>query len=70
MYIDNLHHLRYAVRWKSMKNGKSTIGFSFTTMLQHTGRFWSRILAKNNVTTLEHPPYSPDLIPVDFYLFH
>jgi len=25
--------------------------------------------AKNNVTTLEHPLYSPDLAPVDFYLF-
>jgi hypothetical protein len=39
-------------------------------MLQHTGRFWSRIfLAKNNVTTLEHSPYSPDLAPPDFCLF-
>jgi len=26
-------------------------------------------LAKNNVTMLEHSPYSPDLVPVDFYLF-
>jgi histone-lysine N-methyltransferase SETMAR len=26
-------------------------------------------LAKNNVTTLEHPPYTPDLAPDDFYLF-
>ena len=26
-------------------------------------------LAKNNVTTLEHPPHSPDLVPVEFYLF-
>jgi transposase len=26
-------------------------------------------LAKNNVTTLEHPPLSPDLDPPDFYLF-
>jgi hypothetical protein len=26
-------------------------------------------LAKNNVTTLEHPAYSPDLAPVDFYMF-
>jgi len=25
-------------------------------------------LAKNNVTTLELPPYSPDLAPADFYL--
>jgi histone-lysine N-methyltransferase SETMAR len=26
-------------------------------------------LAKSNVTTLKHPPYSPDLTPADFYLF-
>jgi len=25
------------------KNGEQTPGFSFTTILQHTGRFWSRI---------------------------
>jgi hypothetical protein len=39
-------------------------------MLQHTGRFWSRIsLATNNMTALEHPPYSLDTAPADFYLF-
>jgi histone-lysine N-methyltransferase SETMAR len=26
-------------------------------------------LAKNNVTTLEHPPNSPDLAVTDIYLF-
>jgi hypothetical protein len=26
-------------------------------------------LAENNVTTLEHPPYSLDLAAADFYLF-
>ena len=26
-------------------------------------------LSKNNVTTLDHPQYSPDLAPADFYLF-
>jgi len=26
-------------------------------------------LAKNSVTALEHPPYSPDLASADFYLF-
>jgi hypothetical protein len=28
------------------------------------------LLAKNNVTTLEHFAYSPDLAQDDFYLFH
>jgi hypothetical protein len=27
------------------------------------------LLAKNNVTTLEHPPHWPDLAAADFYLF-
>jgi len=28
---------------KAQKNGEKTVGFSFTIMLQHTGRFWSSI---------------------------
>ena len=26
-------------------------------------------LAKHRITVLEHPPYSPDLTPCDFFLF-
>jgi len=32
------------------------------------GGLFKDILAKSNVTTLEHPPYSPDLVPSDFSL--
>jgi hypothetical protein len=47
-----------------------SIGFSFMTLLQHIGQFWSRdFIVKNNVTTLEHLPYSSDLAAADFYLF-
>ncbi|GFV81807.1 putative mariner transposase [Trichonephila clavipes] len=28
-----------------------------------------RFLAKHSIPVLEHPPYSPDLAPCDFYLF-
>jgi len=28
-----------------------------------------RYLAKNNIPVTEHPPYSPDLAPCDFFLF-
>jgi hypothetical protein len=31
--------------------------------------FGQGILSKENVTTLEHPPYSPDLAPADLHLF-
>jgi len=44
---------------KVPKIGKPHFGFPFTTMLQHTGRIWS----KDNVTTMEN------LAPTDFYMF-
>ena len=42
IYIDILRHVRDAQN-KITKNAEPTVGFYFTTMLQHTGRFWSRI---------------------------
>ncbi|UYV73796.1 hypothetical protein LAZ67_11000937 [Cordylochernes scorpioides] len=35
----------------------------------HSSIIVRRFLAKNNVCVLNHPPYSPDLAPCDFYLF-
>ncbi|XP_067942994.1 protein GVQW3-like [Watersipora subatra] len=35
----------------------------------HTSLMVRQYLAKNKVTVLNHPPYSPDLAPCDFYLF-
>jgi hypothetical protein len=32
--------------------------------------FGQGFLSKNNVTKLEHPPYSPDLAEADFYVFY
>jgi len=43
IYIDIFRRLRYAIRSNRLENGKPTAGFSFTTMPQHTDRFWSRI---------------------------
>ncbi|UYV68744.1 hypothetical protein LAZ67_6000635 [Cordylochernes scorpioides] len=36
---------------------------------RHSSLIVRRFLAKNNVCVLNHPPYSPDLAPCDFYLF-
>jgi hypothetical protein len=35
----------------------------------HTALGMREFLAKNKITTMDHPPYSPDLAPCDFYLF-
>jgi len=35
----------------------------------HTSNAVRELLAQNNITTLPHPPYSPDLAPCDFFLF-
>ena len=37
--------------------------------LAHRSFKVSQFLAKNNMTALPHPPYSPDLAPCDFFLF-
>ena len=70
MYTDNLCCLRDAVRRKHQEKRGTNSCFP----LHYNGpAHWSVLvkdsLAKNNVKTLEHPPYSPDLAPADFYLF-
>ena len=35
----------------------------------HTSLSICQFLAERNIATLEHPPYSPDLAPCDFFLF-
>jgi len=35
----------------------------------HTALNVQQFLAKNNMTVIPHPPYSPDLAPCDFFLF-
>ncbi|GBM62863.1 hypothetical protein AVEN_274544-1 [Araneus ventricosus] len=35
----------------------------------HTATLVKRFLAEHGATELSHPPYSPDLLPTDFFLF-
>ena len=35
----------------------------------HNALSIGQFLAERNVTVLDHPPYSPDLVPCDFFLF-
>ena len=57
---------------KEQTCGKRGHGCFFTTMHQLIMP-WDleirKFLAKNNIAVLEHPPYSPDLAPCDFFLF-
>jgi hypothetical protein len=48
-YIKILHRSRDAVRMKRLENGEPTVGFTFTTMLQHTGQFWRRISQQRTI---------------------
>jgi hypothetical protein len=45
------------------------IGFSTMTALQITRLSVKQFLTKKLVTEMEHPPFSPDLTPNDFWLF-
>jgi len=70
LYMDTFSHLRDAVRRKCSENWRTNIWF----LLHNTAPAqWSvlvkHFLAKNNVRTLQHPPYSPDVAAADFYLF-
>jgi len=43
MYIDILRRLRMPSEGNATKNGETAVGFSLTTLLQYTNRFWSKI---------------------------
>jgi len=69
-YIDNLHCLRDVVRRKYPEKWRTNICY---LPCDKDPAHWSVLvndfLTKNNVTTLEHLPYLPDLAPADFYPF-
>jgi histone-lysine N-methyltransferase SETMAR len=70
MYINILRRLRDAVRRKRCEKWRNNSWFLCDNASAHRSVLVNDFLAKNNVTTLEHPPYSPDLAPADLYLFH
>jgi len=37
--------------------------------LSHNATIVKQSLAQRKVTVLDHPPYSPDLAPADYFLF-
>ena len=70
MYMDILRRPRDAVRRKRPEKWRTNSRF----LLHHNAPAHRSVLvrdflAKNNVTTLEHPPYARDLASADCYLF-
>ena len=59
---------------REIRNQKPTVGTSKTRILHdnassHKTGLIVAFLEQNNINTVSHPPYSPDLVPCDFWLF-
>ena len=69
MYIEILCCLRDAVTRKCPEKWRTNSGFHLHDIAPaHQSVLVKGFLAKNNVTSLEHNPYSPNMAPADFYL--
>lgn len=70
LYLEILRRLRDAIRRKRPEKWASNNWVLLhDNAPAHRSLLVRNYLAKHNVTTLEHPPYSPDLAPADFFLF-
>ncbi|GBO02642.1 hypothetical protein AVEN_231878-1 [Araneus ventricosus] len=65
LYLEILKRLRDAIRRKRPEKWATNNWFLLD---QNAPPHRSLIVKKYLVTTLQHPPYSPDLAPADFYI--
>ena len=69
-YCDVLRRLRENVRRKRAQKWRNqNLIIHNDNVPAHRSFKVSLFLAKNNMTLIPHPPYSPDLAPCDFFLF-
>ena len=69
-YCDVLRRLRENVRRKRPQKWQSqNLIIHHDNAPAHRSFKVSQFLAKNNMTVVPHPPYSPNLVPCDFFLF-
>jgi len=67
MYVAILQRLRDAVRWKCPEKWRTNGWFLLhDNAPAHRSVLIKEFLETNNVTTLEHPPYSSFLAAADF----
>ncbi|GBM21483.1 hypothetical protein AVEN_249913-1 [Araneus ventricosus] len=70
LYLEILKRLRDAIRRKRPEKWATNDCFLLhDNDPPHYALIVKKYLARHSVTTLEHPPYSPDLEPAEFYLF-
>jgi hypothetical protein len=70
MCIDILRRLRNAVKRKRPEKWRKHNWFLLDDNAPaHRSVSLKDFIPNDKVTALEHPPYSPDLAAVDFYLF-
>ncbi|GBL81888.1 hypothetical protein AVEN_50488-1 [Araneus ventricosus] len=70
LYLEILKRLRDAIRRKRPEKWATNDWFLLCDNAPpHRALIVKKYLARHSVTTLEHPPYSPDIEPADFYLF-
>ena len=69
-YCDALRRLRENVRCKRPQKWQNqNLIIHHDNAPAHRSFKVSQFLAKNNMTVIPHPPYSPDLAPCDFFVF-
>ncbi|GBN31099.1 hypothetical protein AVEN_48528-1 [Araneus ventricosus] len=69
LYMEILKRLRDAIRRKLPEKGATNDWFLLhDNAPPHRALIVKKYLARHSITTLEHPLYSPDLAPADFYL--
>ncbi|KAJ4437155.1 hypothetical protein ANN_17290 [Periplaneta americana] len=70
LYVEILRRLRDAVRMKRPEKWVENNWFLMhDNAPAHRAIIVKNFLARHNITALDHPPYSPDLSPPDYFLF-
>ncbi|KAJ4426782.1 hypothetical protein ANN_26581 [Periplaneta americana] len=70
LYVEILRRLRVAVRRKRPEKWVDNNWFLMhDNAPPHRAIIVKNFLARHNITALDHPPYSPDLSPPDYFLF-
>ena len=69
-YLEVLRHLSESVRrkWREKWRDGNWI-LHHDNVPAHTSHLVQQFLAKHGTAQLQQPPYSPDLVPCDFFLF-